>query len=225
MRHGRDMPENAILENASGSLVRTFADLLVKAGLPIMEDLVRQYERGVRLRALRTERRRASLRTADLQRLLTLPGWPPLVRRRLERLLSDKWRLRGRPVLQPPPRISGKAVIDALSFCKALWSPTTSAKERRELYRKTFLYPCFIESTYRGELSKAQRKLGRRAGVDPHQIAEEEVAAAAEISPRQVREICNKQREKFRRLQPNVVHDPEMDAAELKRHLEMGPSL
>ena len=151
-------------KHTSGSSIRSFATVFIEAATVFLERLGLDHAHQVRTRALPKIEK---WRTADVKRLLELPGLPPLERRRLERLLLDKKRVRGRPVLQPPPKVLSKAVVDGLTLCKKLWDPATSAKERRELYKKMPWYTRLIESAYRGELEKAQRRLGRRAEVEP----------------------------------------------------------
>ena len=79
----------------------------------------------------------------------------------------------------------------------------------------------YIAAAYRGELRSALRR--RVDKTLPHEIAsdlaEQAVAAAAQISDRQVKKLYFEDGDKFSRIKPS---EEETSAAKLKRHLEKG---
>ena len=144
----------------------------------------------------------------------------------LERLLSDlravPKRSSGRPVLfADPPKPFGQAFADSWNDIKALADTATPAPKRRQLYAMTPWFDRWVEAAYRHELKAAQSKVDRTSPHrEPSDLAYEAVAEAAVISESKVHSICQRER-----TRTDAAQDPEMSAAELKRHLETGPGL
>jgi hypothetical protein len=182
----------------------------------VVKEQERLYDRGVRLRALRKRHRWGK---ADLERLLRLPGRSsPATKARMARLAQDG-RL-GRPVVDQPKALPEK-IVDGWNFYLRLWDPATPPYLRRKLYRQTSWWPRLIECSYRGELrrAKAARVIDRRSPhIKASEVAQAEVARAAGISEAQVHAICQRIRDQ------GGSDDPEMGAAQLRRHLENGPA-
>jgi hypothetical protein len=183
--------------------------------IAFFENLKRQYDRRIRARALRL---RHHWRKADVPRLLQLPGWAsPAVQRRIARLIEAKDKT-GRGVISQPQTFA-EAFFEVGNIAKGLSDPTTPADVRKNLYKKTPWFDRYVEAAYRGELRAWQRKEPYRK---PSEHAREAVSDAVGISTAKVNQICDRERKQFTRGQFGKLDDPEMSAAELKRHLENG---
>jgi hypothetical protein len=201
-----------------------------KAVPGFVEHLKRQYDRKLRAQALRL---RKHWRKADVDNLLLLPGKASeATQRRIRKLLlaEDK---AGRGVI-PEPKSFEQEFVENLTIGRRLVDPATPPEEWRELHRKMPTYPRLIEAAYRGELARAKQRMPRgwdaaagRADF-PHrkasEIAEEEVAEAADISPPMVHALCQQARDDAQRwaaARPDrgLVEEPSMTADQLRRHL------
>jgi transcriptional regulator with XRE-family HTH domain len=193
----------------------TLQQYLAKAFTAVLEGWKTQYERGVRLRALR---KRRHWRKADISRLLDI-GVKSAAQRRMSKIWKGKDKP-GRGVVSDPKSFL-EATNDVLTIGKRLADPATPALERRELYKKTPWWPDIIEAAYRGELEKAKGNTTWRH-LRASEVAKDEVAEAAGITPAHVHQLCHQVRAK-RGDAP--ADEPATSAAELKQHLENGPDL
>lgn len=199
---------------ATANTHMTLQELLLAKFSAAIPEWERQWIRRQRKQALD---RRKDWKAADAPRLLQL-NLPPCAEARLQKLP----RL-GRGVVAPVTSL-GQNILNGLTTLKALSTPETPPKTRRDLYRNSRWFPEFVEQAYRGELERALRHKRLSRQSEPHRrasdIAEEEVAAAARISPAQVRKLCHQVRKDY----GGTPSSPPTSAAELKAHLELGPS-
>ncbi|MBN9546985.1 MAG: hypothetical protein J0I19_16085 [Alphaproteobacteria bacterium] len=192
-----------------------FGDWLLREALVAMPNWEEQWIRQQRERALD---RQKDWKLADRQRLQKLGLLPSA-----ERLLQ-KQHGRGRGVVAPVTSL-GQYIVSGLNDLKTLFAPETPPSLRKETYKKFRWFPEFVEQAYRGELNRilSLRKPSTRG--EPRrrasELAEERVAEAAGISSAQVRKLCHQARKGYGGSPP----PPPTSAAELKAHLELGPSL
>lgn len=204
----------------------------VREAVPgFVEHLKRQYDRKVRAQALCL---RKHWRKADVPNLLLLPGKASEATQRLIRklvLAKDKG---GRGVIAEPKSFE-HAFIEDFALGQRYVDPSTKPEERRALHKKMPKHADLIEAAFRGEFRRARRRMPDgwdKGHADPHrkasEIAEEEVAEAAGISPAMVHQLCQHARNDYKKAlrwaaaRPGrrVEREPAMTALELKRHLD-----
>lgn len=166
----------------------------------IREEMPKARRDHLRKARLEAYKRRHQWRKADIPRLLRM-GVNPQAQRRIERLLQSK--SSGRGVIREYKNLDDyfRALVD---FFRIFDDPTTSSRTRLALFKSIRVWPSFVESMYRGELTAAEEGKRHLVGLKygrekPSDIAEQAVAEAIGMSTASVHALCDRVRKKHNR--------------------------